>query len=69
MKIIFLLRNGRYFEPLLNFLRTGEVIYEKNLNPKGILIEAQYFGIQEMVEKFQEIVANSNLNEENTPLR
>ena len=65
----FLLIGVRFFEPILNYLRTGEIIYEKNLDPKGILIEAEYFGIHELAVKFHEIVANSNLAEENTPLR
>lgn len=63
-------RNGRYFEPILNYLRTGQIIYERDLNPKGILEEAKFFGIQEMIEKFERIVndESSVINDENTPL-
>jgi len=46
-------RNGRYFEPILNYLRTGQLIYDTNLSLDGILEEARYFGVQELVEQLQ----------------
>jgi BTB/POZ domain-containing protein KCTD9 len=63
------IRNGRYFEPILNYFRTGEIIYESNLNPKGILEEAKFYGVQELIDKFQQIVDESTvISNDNTPL-
>jgi BTB/POZ domain-containing protein KCTD9 len=39
------------------------------LNPKGILEEAKFFGVQELIDKFQQIVDEKTLiKDENTPL-
>ena len=51
-------RNGRYFEPILNYLRTGLLIYDSNLNPEGILEEAKFFGISNLISQLQLIVDN-----------
>jgi hypothetical protein len=64
-------RNGRYFEPILNYLRTGQLIYDKNMNPEGIQIEAKFFGLEELVLELTPIV-NRNAgylsSEDNAPL-
>jgi len=39
-------RNGRYFEPLLEFLRTGEVIIPLDMNPKALIREADFYLIE-----------------------
>lgn len=54
---MFTYRNGKYFEPILNYLRTGQLIYDKNLNPLGILEEAKFFGLDELIHQLQPIVA------------
>lgn len=65
----FCCRNGRYFEPILNYLRTGEIIYEPNLNVKGILEEAKFFGIQEMIDRLQLVAESSCMfSGDNSPL-
>lgn len=64
----FYLRNGRYFEPILNYLRTGQILYESNLNVQAILEEATFFGIQEMIDKLQHIAEFSGKNEDSSPL-
>lgn len=62
-------RNGRYFEPILNFLRTGQLVYEQSLNVHGILEEAKFFGIQEMIDRLQNIAdCSSNRTDDNAPL-
>jgi len=54
-------RNPKYFEPILNYLRTGEIIFDNNINPKGILMEAKYFNIQGMIEALQPIVEKEEI--------
>jgi len=46
-------RNPRYFEPVLNYLRTGELILDPGVNPQGVLVEAQYFGVQAVVDQLE----------------
>lgn len=38
-------RSPEYFEPILNYLRHGEVILDKHVNPKGVLEEAVFYGM------------------------
>lgn len=67
--LYFDFRNGRYFEPILNYLRTGQIIYEKSLNVQAILEEAKFFGIQEMIDSLQHLVeCSSSRTEDNAPL-
>lgn len=62
-------RNGRYFEPILNYLRTGQIIYEQNLNVNGILEEAKFYGIQEMIDRLQQLAdSSSSISDDNAPL-
>ncbi|KAG5666945.1 hypothetical protein PVAND_014950 [Polypedilum vanderplanki] len=49
-------RNGRYFEPILNYLRTGQLTYDTNLSPEGILEEARFFGLDELSYELQKII-------------
>lgn len=63
-------RNGRYFEPILNYLRTGQLIYDSYLNPEGILEEAKFFGISNLISQLQLIVDNQSepSNPDSAPL-
>jgi len=42
----FIDRSPKYFESILNFLRTGEVDAPVCLDLKFLLLEAEYYGIQ-----------------------
>jgi len=44
-----------YFRPVLNFLRTNQVILDPNVNPNGVLAEAMYFGVQSMVDAIRQM--------------
>uniref|UniRef100_A0A6B2LEQ8 Potassium channel tetramerisation-type BTB domain-containing protein n=1 Tax=Arcella intermedia TaxID=1963864 RepID=A0A6B2LEQ8_9EUKA len=42
----FIDRDGKYFEPILEFLRTGDVVVPKNMNLNSVIREAEFFGIK-----------------------
>ena len=50
----FIDRSPRYFESILNFLRTGEIDAPANLDLKFLLLEAEYYCIEGMAEKIRE---------------
>ena len=41
-------RDPKYFQPILNYLRTGKFNLDANLSRKAVLEEAHYFGIQSL---------------------
>lgn len=61
-------RSPQYFEPLLNYLRHGQLIIDSNLNPQGVLEEAKFFGIETLVQLLESSIT-PNINEvEDVPL-
>ena len=46
-------RSPRYFEPILNYLRTGSLIIDPGLSPEVVLEEARYFGIDSIIPKLE----------------
>ena len=46
-------RNPDYFQPILNYLRTRELVIDPGISKKGVLVEAQYFGIQGLVDQIE----------------
>ncbi|XP_017772657.1 PREDICTED: BTB/POZ domain-containing protein KCTD9 [Nicrophorus vespilloides] len=61
-------RNPTYFEPILNFLRTGKLIYDHHVNPKGILEEAIFFGIDSIVPTLEQMIQRVEIDRDDTPL-
>lgn len=49
-------RSPVYFEPILNYLRHGQLILDKGVNPQGVLEEAKFFGISSILEQLEEMV-------------
>ena len=43
-------RSPEYSEPLLNYLENGVLILNEGVNPKGVLEEAKFFGLKQIVE-------------------
>ena len=46
-------RSPAYFEPILNYLRHGELVIDKNVNPQGVLEEARFFGIESLIHMLE----------------
>lgn len=49
-------RSPEYFEPILNYLRHGEVILDKHINPKGVLEEAVFYGLDSMIPQLNKLI-------------
>ncbi|XP_012281332.1 BTB/POZ domain-containing protein KCTD9 [Orussus abietinus] len=50
-------RSPTYFEPLLNYLRHGQLILDKNLNAAGVLEEARFYGIEGVVSILEDMTS------------
>nr|CAH7713361.1 unnamed protein product [Callosobruchus chinensis] len=61
-------RSPTYFEPILNYLRCGQLLYDKHVNPAGILEEAKFFGIESIVPTLEQIIAQEKQTRDNLPL-
>ena len=46
-------RNPDYFQPILNYLRTRELVIDPRISMKGVWVEAQYFGIHGLVDQIE----------------
>ncbi|KTF78594.1 hypothetical protein cypCar_00040180 [Cyprinus carpio] len=57
-------RSPEYFEPILNYLRHGQIIVNEGINLFGVLEEARFFGIEQMAEQLE----NSHPPEDHSPL-
>lgn len=47
-------RDPSYFQPILNYLRHGQLILNNNISEEGVLLEAQFFNIPDLVNKIKE---------------
>lgn len=61
-------RSPTYFEPILNYLRCGQLVYDKNVNPEGILEEAKFFGIESIIPELEQIIAQNKQTRDTVPL-
>jgi len=49
-------RSALYFEPILNYLRHGQLVLDKNVNGQGVLEEVKFFGIDSLVPLLESII-------------
>lgn len=42
----------RYFRPIINFLRTREIVLDKGISPEGVRLEAEYFMVNKLFYDF-----------------
>lgn len=61
-------RSPRYFEPILNYLRHGELVIDKNVNPQGVLEEAKFFGIASLMETLENKIQSDEAPHDGTPI-
>ncbi|KAF4109661.1 hypothetical protein G5714_008913 [Onychostoma macrolepis] len=61
-------RSPEYFEPILNYLRHGQIIVNEGINLLGVLEEARFFGIEQMAEQLEVAIKNSHPPEDHSPL-
>lgn len=54
-------RSPEYFEPLIGYLRHGNLIIDKHLNPMGILEEAKFYGFYSLIPQLEAIVLQESL--------
>eukprot|EP00090_Calanus_glacialis_P000902 TRINITY_DN10648_c0_g1_i1.p1 TRINITY_DN10648_c0_g1~~TRINITY_DN10648_c0_g1_i1.p1 ORF type:complete len:318 (-),score=112.56 TRINITY_DN10648_c0_g1_i1:68-1021(-) len=61
-------RSPKYFEPILNYLRTGNLIIDPNVNPEGVLEEAKYYGIDSIIPKLESLAHTHTVPRDAKPL-
>ncbi|XP_047512781.1 BTB/POZ domain-containing protein KCTD9 [Pieris napi] len=61
-------RSPEYFEPILNYLRHGQVILDTNVNPKGVLEEAIFYGLDSMIPQLNQLMEERKSRHDNHSL-
>ncbi|XP_030045016.1 BTB/POZ domain-containing protein KCTD9-like, partial [Microcaecilia unicolor] len=61
-------RSPEYFEPILNYLRHGQLIVNEGINLLGVLEEAKFFGIDSLIEHLEVAIRNSQPAEDHSPI-
>ncbi|KAI9521686.1 BTB/POZ domain-containing protein kctd9 [Dissostichus eleginoides] len=55
-------RSPEYFEPILNYLRHGQLIINEGINIRGVLEEARFFGIEQLTEQLEAAIKGLNFS-------
>lgn len=50
-------RSSQYFEPIINYLRHGQLIRDDGINLDGILEEAKFFGIDSLIAELEYLIS------------
>ncbi|XP_053574088.1 BTB/POZ domain-containing protein KCTD9 [Bombina bombina] len=61
-------RSPEYFEPILNYLRHGQLIVNDGVNLLGVLEEAKFFGIDSLIEHLELAIKNSQPPDDHSPI-
>lgn len=55
-------RDPMFFQALLNYLRTGHLILSRDTPAEGVLVEAEYFNVPELIKEIKQRLAATNRN-------
>jgi BTB/POZ domain-containing protein KCTD9 len=61
-------RSPQYFEPILNYLRHGKLVYDTNVSPEGLLEEARFFGVESLIPQLESLVGQMHRSRDLAPL-
>uniref|UniRef100_A0A8C8J6R6 BTB/POZ domain-containing protein KCTD9 n=1 Tax=Oncorhynchus tshawytscha TaxID=74940 RepID=A0A8C8J6R6_ONCTS len=61
-------RSPEYFEPILNYLRHGQLIINEGINLLGVLEEARFFGIEQLADQLEVAIKNNQPPEDHSPI-
>ena len=61
-------RSPLYFEPILNYLRHGQLVLDKNVNPEGVLEEAKFFGLTSLIEQLEDLIEREQPPDDGSPI-
>jgi hypothetical protein len=61
-------RSQVYFEPILNYLRHGQLVINKGINMQGVLEEAKFFGILPLVDQLESLIQDDQPISDSTPI-
>lgn len=61
-------RSPHYFEPIINYLRHGQLIVDQNVSLEGVLEEAKFFGLEALVGQLEPQIMQQNQSMDNVPL-
>lgn len=59
-------RSSIYFEPIIGFLRHGQLIIDDGVSIRGVLEEARFYGIESLVTTIEEILELEEIREANS---
>ncbi|CAG0904818.1 unnamed protein product [Cyprideis torosa] len=54
-------RSPKYFEPILNYIRTGNLVLDDTVGPEGVLQEAIFFGVDSVIPQLEALVERRRL--------
>lgn len=61
-------RSPHYFEPIINYLRHGQLIVDDHINLHGVLEEAKFFSIASLVHLLETQISQSSQSLDNVAL-
>uniref|UniRef100_A0A8C5BPE8 BTB/POZ domain-containing protein KCTD9 n=1 Tax=Gadus morhua TaxID=8049 RepID=A0A8C5BPE8_GADMO len=61
-------RSPEYFEPILNYLRHGQLIINEGVNIRGVLEEARFFGIEQLGDQLEAALKNTQPPNDHSPI-